>query len=283
MIFAVVDSIQFVEIADLSGRLSDASESQGNLSRLESELDRLRLDLDEIRRSMKPPLLAIRIDDVQDYYQNNATIFLLQYAADEGIPLNLAIIPKYFGLDQKVVGAVVSAIQNGSMVMVHGWEHEELEQFSEAEQEKRMLDGKNRLLEILGCESTILVPPIYSFNNDTILAMSRTGLTTISTYIDDQDPGLVDHGILSVPATVEMSILVNGSWYTKGLDELYDEVVESIGGYGYAVILTHPEEFVTDGRLDQEKIFTFEVLIDRLQIYYAFTTFDQIEAIVRSS
>ena len=73
-----------------------------------------------------PPLVVIRVDDIQDYAFREAQFYLLEHGRHSNIPLSLAVIPTYFGEDNRLVEAVKQTIHTGSELTAHGWEHETL-------------------------------------------------------------------------------------------------------------------------------------------------------------
>ena len=127
-----------------------------------------------------PSGIVIRIDDIQDYYLSNAQLALIQQSEADGVPLSLAVIPGAFGEDDELVNAVKGALQSGSEVAVHGWDHEDLTQFSKTDQEVLLFRGKARIKSVLGYDTSILVPPMFSFNQDTLNAMQAAGFNVIS-------------------------------------------------------------------------------------------------------
>jgi len=54
------------------------------------------------------------------------------------------------------------------------------------------------------------------------------------------------------------------------------EVERSFELYGYAAIVTHPQEFFKDGKLDQTAAISLIALVEKLGETYNFTTFENI-------
>jgi len=155
-----------------------------------------------------------------------------------------------FGEDREIVQTVKLAIGFGSEVAVHGWEHEDLAKLPYKEQAAVLFQSRSRVKEILGLDTTVLVPPMFSFNEDTMVAMHEEGYNIISTFADYSESGLISN-VISLPATIELSDYSNGTWNMKSLDIIEAEISMSIQKYGFAVIVTHPQEFIADGGLNQ--------------------------------
>jgi peptidoglycan/xylan/chitin deacetylase (PgdA/CDA1 family) len=231
-----------------------------------------------VTRNAKSPIVVIRIDDIQDYAFRDAQLYLLNYNIANNVPACIAIIPKEFGSDKVLVDTVESALHFGSEAAVHGWEHEDLAQFSLEEQETRLQMGKLYLKAILGVDAAVLAPPTLSYDEDTTVAMRFEGYKIITGLSELQSEGLISNGILSIPATVELSDYANATWKIKSFEKLKREVSSSILTHGYAAILTHPQEFISNNTLNQTTIEVYESILQYLKTRYSFSTFEKLES-----
>ena len=222
------------------------------------------------------PFVVIRVDDIQDYAFRDAQLFLLNYSIVNKVPFSLAVIPKVFGEDQELVKTTKLAAKYGCEVTVHGWEHEDLIQFDQDEQMLRLLEAKQRLEETLNINCNILVPPMFSYNYDTIRAMEETGYKIISGITDFHELGWPSERIQSLPATIELSVYDNETWQIKNMSEILKEVESSIDAYDYAMIVTHPQEFMKNGSLNQKIANEFEQILNRLLETYQLGTIEDL-------
>jgi peptidoglycan/xylan/chitin deacetylase (PgdA/CDA1 family) len=222
-------------------------------------------------KSAKMPPLVIRVDDIQDFAFREAQLFLLNESMISKVPLSLAVIAGVFGDDGNIVPTVKLALNSGSEVTVHGWEHENIAQLPLSEQETLLSRSMSRIKTILDLDATVFVPPMYSFNEDTITAMRQTGYNVISSTATLSEPGLISE-VTSLPATVELSDFFNDTWNMKSLDIINTEILTSIEKYGFVVIVTHPQEFITDGKLNQVNTEMFRTLLITLKKDYSFET-----------
>lgn len=223
----------------------------------------------------EPPALVMRVDDIQDFAFREAQFFLLNESMINDVPLSLAIIAGMFGEDREIVQTVKLAVSLGSEVAVHGWEHEDLAKFSFGEQVALLSQSRSRIKEMLDFDVKVLVPPMFSFNEDTIAAMHGEGYNIISTITDYAEPGLMLK-VINIPATIELSDFSNDTWSMKSFDSVKAEISKSIQKYGFAVIVTHPQEFVTDGRLNQDCIELYRTLLITLKENYSFKTLERL-------
>jgi len=221
----------------------------------------------------EPPSLVIRVDDIQDFAFREAQLFLLNESVINHVPLSLAVIAGMFGEDREVVQTVKLAVSLGSDVAVHGWKHEDLAKLSFREQVALLFQSRSRIKEILDFDTRVLVPPMFSFSEDTMAAMHEEGYNIISTFADLSEPGSISK-VISLPATVELSDYSNGTWEMKSSDSVKAEVSRSIQKYGFAVIVTHPQEFLTDGELNQVNVELYRALLRTLKEDYSFKTLE---------
>jgi hypothetical protein len=114
---------------------------------------------------------------------------------------------------------------------------------------------------------------MFSFDEDTLAAMNEEGYNIISTVADYVEPGLMSN-VISLPATIELSDFSNGIWNMKSLDSIKAEISRSVQKYGFAVIVTHPQEFINDGELNQVNTELYRALLNTLKEDYSFETLE---------
>jgi peptidoglycan/xylan/chitin deacetylase (PgdA/CDA1 family) len=185
--------------------------------------------------------------------------------------MDLSIIPAQFGSDNVTLGFVRTAVMDGSEIVVHGYNHENFKMLSVQLQAETLRAARDKLLA-LNLTSTIFAPPFFAYDEGVFDAMRENGFDTISGYIYAGVPKLGAEGVYRFPVTVTMADYVNGTWLRSDLDRLVGEVNLSVGRYGYAMILVHPQEFIVDGRLDADRFRVYSDLIREIQGLYSFST-----------
>lgn len=228
-------------------------------------------------KSENPALVIIRIDDIQDYAFKEAQEFLLQFGQENNIPLSLAVIPNYFGNDQEIVQKVKESIKFGSEIAAHGLNHENLSQYSFSGQKTLLLEAKNKLTEILDYTPKLLIPPMFSYNNNTLKAMKETGYGIVSGLTEFNQYGWITDKIRSIPATIELSKYTENNWQMKTTTQILNELNESITDFGYAVIVTHPQEFYNRETFEETKAETFIKMLDTISEIYSFCVYENLE------
>jgi peptidoglycan/xylan/chitin deacetylase (PgdA/CDA1 family) len=184
-----------------------------------------------------------------------------------------------FGEDTQILNAVKLAVESGTEVGAHGWKHENLTKLEFWEQLHVLFQAKKIINELLDVELKLLIPPSFSFNDDTIYAMHEQSYNIISTCVDYHKPSDFPE-VRGLPATVELSIIEDGIWKMKNNKSIIEEVELSLKKYGYAAIVTHPQEFIRNGTLDDNSLNSFVSLINNLRETFQFTTFEKLESLI---
>ena len=227
------------------------------------------------------PVVVIRIDDVQDYAFRDAQLVLLRYHTENKIPTSIAVIPELTKSDTELLTQISESLRIGSEVSAHGWSHEDLSKLSLLEQEKALREARLALELLFEVNVTVLVPPMFGYNDETLTAMHNTGFEVVSSAIDLQAPTRRADGIVMLPATVEYSDFVDGEWVSKSVEGRMKEVELSVDRYGYSVIVIHPQELMRDNQIDAGAVQDYCSLIELIQAKYSFTTLSGLSESIR--
>lgn len=225
----------------------------------------------------EPPAIVIRVDDIQDFAFREAQIFLIKENIINQVPFSLAIIAGMFGEDSEIVQTVKLAISSGSEVAAHGWEHEDFARLLFDEQVSLLGKSRSRIKDTLDFDVKVFVPPVFSFSKDTIAAMHEEGYSIISASTEVGEPGSVSD-IISLPATVELTDFSNGTWIVKSPRSVKAEISRSVQKYGFAIIVTHPQEFMMEGELNKINTQLYRALLSDLKKSYSFTTLERLSS-----
>jgi peptidoglycan/xylan/chitin deacetylase (PgdA/CDA1 family) len=130
------------------------------------------------------------------------------------------------------------------------------------------------------------IPPEGSFDNSTLDAMRQLGFKILSSDISEYTPDSIknifvdnakaDNGsqnqkIFQLPGIAEFQSIRGNKMFKESLDDILENVTNSIDKYDYGVIVLHPQNFMkldangnlTD-TLDQNKIKDLSNLIDSI-------------------
>jgi len=202
--------------------------------------------------------VIIRIDDIQDYGQTPSYALqekmVLQYHISEGIPALLSIITSRFGSDPQLIDQIQEGLRRGIFtIAIHGWHHQPFTNMSQAEQISDMQIGKNRLEEAFGIKVLSFVPPYAKFNEATIEALKKNGLTLMSAATYEGDIPREENGIIFIPQTVTTAEVDSetDSWTPLSFESIIKQIEESWNIYGVAVVVIHPRQFVGSDEEDK--------------------------------
>jgi peptidoglycan/xylan/chitin deacetylase (PgdA/CDA1 family) len=240
------------------------------VSELEDEISSCENLLDQLKTNR--PIVVLRVDDIQDTLFRGVQLYLMEFCLDEDVPMTLGVIPDLFGEDDGLVELVTQAIKEGSEISAHGWSHRDFTELDLEEQEERLKKSKRKIMEVLDVNVSIFTPPYYTFNLDTLKAMENTGYRILSSHVELSQPGISSEKITSIPATVELSTLEGGEWKQKSPEKLALEIMKSVKSHGFAVIITHPQEYLTRDSFEEGKLDSFKEMILTLKETYTFHT-----------
>ena len=217
--------------------------------------------------------IAFRLDNVQDYWLDNAQIGLMDTFMQKNASLTLGIIAKVFGNDSKLVNYVKNQASQSNDIGINGWGFEDFTTFNETQQESLLEQSKSKLLSVIGVSPSIFVPPYGKVNQDTFQAMENNGIHYITgtTYV--APPMDLADKIHNIPATVFTGYyhLNNGTLAITTNDMIMSQIQASIQNYGFAdVTLNFQDYALNNGTLktnsaDSSQIEKLGALIDMIR------------------
>ncbi len=221
--------------------------------------------------------VAFRLDDIQDYFLNQVQLGVMEVFDKRNAGLTVGIIGNYFGEDPTIVHYVKSRIDDPRLeVANHGWNHENLSEFSKEEQSTLIQRSNEKITQILESRPAILIAPYNIVNTDTFSAAKQNGIRYISANVTYDPPPYDIRGSQSLyrlPETVLMGDLNadNTSWITFDHQKVFSEVEHSLNQFGFAVVTLHPQDFAVRQMLqyqnivDNNHIGELEMLLDKIE------------------
>jgi peptidoglycan/xylan/chitin deacetylase (PgdA/CDA1 family) len=220
--------------------------------------------------------VAFRLDNVQDYWLDNAQIGLIDTFKQKNASLTLGIIAKVFGNDSKLVNDIknqASVNNQSNDIGINGWSFEDFTSFNETQQGSLLEQSKNRLLSIIGVTPSIFVPPYGKVNQDTFHAMQDNGIYYVTGTAYVAPPIDLSDKIHNIPATVFAGYyhLDNGSLELTTNDMIMSQIQASIQNYGFAdVTLNFQDYALNNGTVkinspDSSQIEKLGTLIDMIR------------------
>jgi peptidoglycan/xylan/chitin deacetylase (PgdA/CDA1 family)/3D (Asp-Asp-Asp) domain-containing protein len=230
--------------------------------------------------------VVFRLDDIQDYWLKPAQFAAMNQFADRNQSLTLGIIMDSIGNDSEIVNKVREGSNSGLFELaVHGWNHTDYTKLSEEEQRNSMNESNRKMSALFGKASEVFIPPLNSFNNDTINAMKEVGLKIINaneSSFDElelngnnnnesrtlsSDP-IQSKEFFFMPSTIALRYYYGGGIVENSIQNIFNNATQSIDANGYAVIVIHPQDFIKivngsfTNELDQNSINNLSHLIN---------------------
>ncbi len=220
--------------------------------------------------------VAFRLDDVQDYWLNDAQIQIINTFNEKQAPLTIGIIGGQIGNDAKLNSYLDETLNSNKIEIAnHGWLHEDFTNYNKTQQTHFLKQTNQKIYELYGISPTVFIPPLNNFNDETIAALKDSDMTHFSSEFDYSTPPYplsnlelynFPEGAFTGDLNHQRSLFVGVS-YTKTLNQIH----ESLDKYGFVVVTIHPQEFsvVRDGSYTNEVNWTqigeLENLIDKIR------------------
>ncbi|HXG07124.1 MAG TPA: polysaccharide deacetylase family protein [Nitrososphaera sp.] len=222
--------------------------------------------------------VAFRLDDIQDYFLNNVQLEVMEVFGRRNASLTIGIIGNYFGEDPIIVNYVKSRIDDPLLeVANHGWNHENLAEFSYDEQSELIKRTNEKIVSTLGTRPpVVLIAPYNILNTDTFSAAKDSGIRYISANVTYDPPPYEITGnqsLYRLPETALMGDLNEDDtyWITFDYRKVLAEVEYSLNHYGFAVVTLHPQDFAMremlqyQNAVDKNHIKQLEMLLDEIE------------------
>ena len=229
--------------------------------------------------------VVFRLDDIQDYWITSGQLEVMSQLTSRNQSLTLGIIMGIIGNDSDLVSKVKQGSDSGLFELaVHGWNHTDHTKLTEEEQRNSMYDSNRKMSSLFGNTSEIFIPPYNAFNDGTINAMKQADMKILNgneSSIDELELKsnnesqtlsslpVQSKNISYIPSTIAFKDYYDGQYIQSSVQNIFNNITQSISAYGYAVIVFHPQDFmkidangtVTEA-LDQNPLQDLSSLID---------------------
>lgn len=221
--------------------------------------------------------VAFRLDDIQDFFLNNAQMEILKIFAQKNASLSIGIIAGVFGTDQKLVNLITEGIHSTDYTLEpvnHSWIHRVMTTMKKDAQADDIKKSNQKIYDVLGLRPVTFIPPENLFNNDTLNILKENNFTHISSHVANmQPPPFKKSSFYEFPAAAQTSVLQRQEsfWQAQSIDKTFEGIQDSEFNYGYAVVMMHPHEFSTyadgfyENQVNQTQLQQLSLLIDRVK------------------
>ncbi|HLE35087.1 MAG TPA: polysaccharide deacetylase family protein [Nitrososphaerales archaeon] len=191
--------------------------------------------------------VAFRLDDVQDYFTRDGQKDLIDIFVKDNVPLTIGVIGGFLQDDKDLIQFLQNAVSSGRIeVANHSWEHLDHSAMTVNEQRESIVKTNERIRELFGVESKTFIPPVNTFNNDTLALMKEAGLTHLSAssfLTPDTPPYPLKNGdqIFHFPETAFVSNIDTPTsvWTVFPNENVLEMIRSSIEQYGFVVVNMH--------------------------------------------
>nr|AFK24984.1 hypothetical protein Josef01_19c08_41 [uncultured archaeon] len=118
----------------------------------------------------------LRLDDVQDYYLNQAQMEVIRTFEKKNASLTVGVISNFIGDDAVLTDFLKKRISKTVEVANHGWNHEDFTLFDKESQSDLLSKSNSRIFEKLGIIPRVFITPYNQMNNDTLAAMEENSI-----------------------------------------------------------------------------------------------------------
>lgn len=219
------------------------------------------------------PLVAFRMDDIQDWWLEDAQQTVINVFKSRKLPLTIGIIANYFYTDGHTTmrDFVKKCLKTSGFpieIANHGWKHEDFTTFSASKQDKLIKQAKAKTISDLSLSDlTTFIPPFNKFDDNTIAALKNNGFKTmsagISEYTSRNYPG-TKSSFREYPVGSSTTDLSDS--YKISAEESFEMIQDQIRDHGFSAVMMHFVEFTDDdGDIDYDALDDLVRLIDMVK------------------
>jgi peptidoglycan/xylan/chitin deacetylase (PgdA/CDA1 family) len=211
--------------------------------------------------------VVFRMDGIQDYWISAGQLGVMNQFMIRNQSLTLGIAMADIGEDPDIIGNVKRGVDGGLFELAtHGWNDTDHTTLSEEQQRNSLNDSNTKMITLFGNAPEIFIPPFDAFNDDTINAMRQVDMKILSANTSSfnelqliannesstlsSDP-IQSKTIFYVPSTISFKDYFDDQYRRNSVEDIFNNVTQSIGAYGYAVVVINPQDFmITDANGD---------------------------------
>jgi len=206
--------------------------------------------------------VVFRMDGIQDYWISAGQIAVMNQFIVKNQSLTLGILTSDIGEDTDLIDNVKRGVDSGHFELaIHGANDTDHTKLSEEQQRNSLNESNTKLFALFDNASEIFIPPFDAFNNDTINAMREVNMRILSGNTSSfselqlgdsneneslalsSDP-MQSRSILYIPSTISFKDYIDDQYVRNSIEDIFNNVTQSIGAYGYAVIVLDPQDFM---------------------------------------
>lgn len=206
--------------------------------------------------------VVLRIDDIAPWND----LSLMQQMTDDILSrdygVSLGVIPYRIDKDKSLVRWLQSTHDNSKVELsLHGYKHDE-EEFNNLDynQSKIKLElGRNIMIKYFGEIPINFIPPYNVESEETIQALKDLGFKTFS---GSRNEYIVEDTFVAAGYTTTTYSYSNDLFVSS--EQVLEECSNAIDKNGVCVIMVHPQDFTSNGKIDEAKYAEYVSVLDGL-------------------
>ena len=206
--------------------------------------------------------VVFRMDGIQDYWISAGQLAAMNQFVVRNQSLTLGILTNDTGEDTDIVDNVRRGVESGLFELaMHGANDTDHTTLSEEQQRNSLNQSNTKIVALFGNASDVFVPPFDAFNAETLNAMRQVDMTILSANTSSfnelqlgggsnnesstllSDP-IQSRTIFYVPSTISFKDYFDDQYLRNSVEDIFSNVTQSIGAYGYAVVVMNPTDFM---------------------------------------
>jgi peptidoglycan/xylan/chitin deacetylase (PgdA/CDA1 family) len=202
--------------------------------------------------------VVFRLDDIPydlsiyDESRINIDLAVMNVFIEKNQPLSLALVMHYIDRNPTLLKNIMDGYNKGLFELaLHGWNHVDYSKLSEVQQQDSLSKANKKMQKLFGKPSSIFVAPYTLFDDSTLVAMKKLGISIFSsevgtdnyTYFLENQTRKHDD-IYHLPQTASFETFQGSIPVRIPVKQILKDVDKDIAKYGYAIITLHPQTFV---------------------------------------
>jgi Polysaccharide deacetylase len=206
--------------------------------------------------------VVFRMDGIQDYWISAGQLAAMNQFMIRNQSLTLGILTNDTGEDTTVVDNLRRGVESGLFELaIHGANDTDHTTLTEEQQRNSLNQSNTKIIALFGNASDIFVPPFDAFNAETMNAMRQVDMPILSANTssfnelqlgESSNNGSVSpfsdptqsRTVFYIPSTISFKDYFDDQYLRNSVEDIFNNVTQSIGAYGYAVVAMNPTDFM---------------------------------------
>ena len=202
--------------------------------------------------------VVFRLDDIPydlpiyDESRINIDLAIMNVFIERDQPLSLGLVMHFIDRNPILLKNIMDGNNKGIFELaLHGWDHVDYSKLSEVKQQHSLSKANKKMQQLFGKPSNIFISPYTLFNNSTLAAMKKLGISIFSSEVGTdnftyflQNQTTKHHQIYHLPQMASFETWKGQIPVRIPIKQILKDVDSNIAKYGYAIITLHPQSFV---------------------------------------